>query len=1016
MLEGYHDLRQIEQQLRSHLSSLTLLGQMPLDEQDLQLLRRLLRSEMANGFSHVSQSSPLSFSCFLVQVGIREYDHGTFWPRAARELSFPEDSPRWGAAFLDTLQRYKLTTFPHVSGHKYVVPILLHGGIPESCLANFFEQVLYPIVSNRLDTETSDAEQLVAEWRETSHYHQTNKPVRRFLEDGGKPAADLLTRCVEMARTAHYEGRILPASELGLPERVAQQFGQWWPEYRQPMLSEQSPRLNRPWIERDLYGEVRCVLPEQTLSEDKDDDITFQVTADVYRYAEQVSGYLRGNVFLTEPAECSLPPARNYSVRLLHKAKLLREWNFAGLTADDWIAFDEKGRLLSNNRLPRAPFWLIFSQELDEALNPVEKLDSEMVADSRWAGYCHYLLNPDERDALTLIKQDGTPVRLPLAEDRESELHGRVLPHCHVGELPVYTDELPALQIPVAQSEWDVIVEDLTGPTPLRRWQALKDLTFELQQNQAVVPLSQEKLLGKPLLGEYRVTLRSRGTLGRDQQFRFAFIRNLDCEFDQPYYLTHGTPRLTLMTEPSLTLSSEDPAVGIVRPDELAEISFTSGAHSLSLNVIADNQRKLALTLLVPRLRWTLRGLANHSHPGWLSQPLTAQREDFEASDEIILVVQLPGEDNPECTIELAGTQHRVRTLVRHGEARFSLRQFYDSLRSLTTPIARFTFTFTDSAGCEQKICPLLIRTRWVVDRFECRETRSVSFAWDRQSDHQRHSHEQRTVTFILEDSGRFQQRQIRLWNLLQPWEPPHKISLPDGCARVEISEPLSSLFAGRYRVELFTEGEFEIATPLFPPRSNNSDVFDIRLDESDLFRRSLSITSFRDHLVCRLDDHESHFDLNNYILTLEDREDLARTLTLLIVEGMKNAIEKLWFEDLYSQIGMKTFRISMREWLKYFVEDQDDEMRTEMLNLCKVIGLAVHSLIPFQTNTQIRFKKEIYTFTGVFKWENSPPKPLKPFSPWKERPIDLLSLKYLNGSSRMVPLSKLDEMDLVQA
>ena len=62
MLEGYHDLRQIEQQLRSHLSSLTLLGQMPLDEQDLQLLRRLLRSEMANGFSHVSQSSPLSFS------------------------------------------------------------------------------------------------------------------------------------------------------------------------------------------------------------------------------------------------------------------------------------------------------------------------------------------------------------------------------------------------------------------------------------------------------------------------------------------------------------------------------------------------------------------------------------------------------------------------------------------------------------------------------------------------------------------------------------------------------------------------------------------------------------------------------------------------------------------------------------------------------------------------------------------------------------------------------------------
>jgi hypothetical protein len=960
---------------------------------------------MANGFSHTSQFWNLSFSCFLVQVGIREYNQGTFWPRVARELSHPEDSPRWGALFLDTLQKYKLTSFPHVSGHRYVAPILLHGGIPENCLVNFFEKVLHPIINDQLDASLSDAEQIVAEWRATYHYQHTNKPVRRFLEDGGKPAADLLSRCLEMARTADSEQHIPSPAELGLPERVVQKFEQWWNGFRQPLLSEQRMRLNRPYIERDLYGEVRCILPEQKLANGNDDLFVMEILADGQNVCvTELTCYAAGGLALTDPAECSLPPAREYKVRLLRRTQPLREWFFTGLSEEGWIAFDERGRLLPGHRLPRVPFWLLFDQALDPdaAIPLLEELPPGIAADARWADLNHYLIDPTEADALILFKPDGEKITLPLADERMPLLDGKTLFHCHSGELPVYTDEMPSVRIPLSQNEWDIIVEDLTGQ--IRLWQALRDVERRHEQTWAVIPLSQTTLLSDPLPGEYRVTLRSCITLGRDQQFRFAFIRDFSFEFDQTFYLDSESPRLTLLIDPSLTIQSENSAVKITRDDELAVIRLNSGARTLTLNISAGSQRALPLTLNIPRLRWMVRGLANHLSSGWLSEPLRAQREDFEASDEITLVVQAPVDDSTDCVLELEGSQQRMKTKVRHGEVRFSLRPFHDSLRSLTTPVVRFTFTFTDSAGSERSVCPLLIRTRWIVDRFECRETRLVSFTWQDEEHTRRQAPEQRTVTFCLQDNGRFQQRRIRLWNLLQPWESPQKIDLPDGCDLMEISEPLSALSAGRYRIELFTEGEFETAAPVLPPRGNNSDIFNLTIGEGEMIRRlCIQAKSFRDHLSRRLAAVKSSFDPNNYTLTPDDQDDLTRTLIFLTVEGKNENIRKLWSEDLHRQTRQEHFRKGMRQSLARFAAGQDDQTRNEILRLCKLIGLAVNSLLPLRVNTEVRFENRTVIYQGIIKWEFETRN-----HSGNEQPEDLL---WLSVNNRKIPLSRLDEL-----
>ncbi len=292
MLEGCHNLFEIEKRLNAQLSNVTLLGQIPLNDPDTQLLRTIIKDELARDFTRVEQCGRLSFACFLVGFGVEHYDGGTYWTKVQNYLGQAGQAKQhqWGETFLGTLERYKLTIFPNPVGLKYVTPILLHGGIPDSDLPSFFGNVLYPVVSSKLDVEVSDAEQLVAEWSEL--YQKTDIPVQRFLEYGGKPAADFLSRCLEMTR-ATYSGEPLPsAQELGLPERIVQRFEQWWQGFQQPTLLEQQIRLSRPRIERDAWGEVRCVLPEQIIAAGNNIFIQLQITADGQNvYADEVPFY-----------------------------------------------------------------------------------------------------------------------------------------------------------------------------------------------------------------------------------------------------------------------------------------------------------------------------------------------------------------------------------------------------------------------------------------------------------------------------------------------------------------------------------------------------------------------------------------------------------------------------------------------------------------------------------------------------------------------------------------------------
>ncbi len=156
MLEGCQSLAECEQRLSEGMNDVTLLGDLDLSEQDGMLLARLIRKKLDDGLSagthYLESAAPTCLACFLVWTAATAYREGCFWPVVAELVGLcdPNWQNRWGRLFVDFLRARKLPRLELPDAQPYLSNILLHGGIPNSCLPDFFEKVLEPFVRRTL--------------------------------------------------------------------------------------------------------------------------------------------------------------------------------------------------------------------------------------------------------------------------------------------------------------------------------------------------------------------------------------------------------------------------------------------------------------------------------------------------------------------------------------------------------------------------------------------------------------------------------------------------------------------------------------------------------------------------------------------------------------------------------------------------------------------------------------------------------------------------------------------------
>ena len=188
-----------------------------------------------------------------------------------------------GVCFREVLAKHNLPVFEQSRGFRYVTPILLHGGIPNAFLKEFFDFLYrHEIQPHRI---AIDAQTLVARWRQQADDLTTlSKPVSRFLRHGGLVAEDFVARCLDMFRAPAGSD----VGEFGLPKRVQNVYREWQ-EQQADALSARPLRTRIPPPQRPILTVAPYTLgvglelpPQQMPSRDAPSEMLWRITTENY--------------------------------------------------------------------------------------------------------------------------------------------------------------------------------------------------------------------------------------------------------------------------------------------------------------------------------------------------------------------------------------------------------------------------------------------------------------------------------------------------------------------------------------------------------------------------------------------------------------------------------------------------------------------------------------------------------------------------------------------------------------
>lgn len=162
MLDHCADLTECEQLLSAKISEgTTFLGQLDITREDVDKLGRLIAGRLAGHFTRglrwLEMHVPASLAVFLVGNGIWGYADGDYWSSVATttgldRLAQANIQALIGRLFLRFLAKNGLPQCDAPRANRYVAPILLHAGIPDTCIGEFFSGVIVRLVREGITT------------------------------------------------------------------------------------------------------------------------------------------------------------------------------------------------------------------------------------------------------------------------------------------------------------------------------------------------------------------------------------------------------------------------------------------------------------------------------------------------------------------------------------------------------------------------------------------------------------------------------------------------------------------------------------------------------------------------------------------------------------------------------------------------------------------------------------------------------------------------------------------------
>jgi hypothetical protein len=859
-------LQDWEAWLAPQVGVVELLGEIPITAEECQQLGKVIGLRLSSlGLSQtivaVKNRYPSAFAVFLVAQGIYGYgEYGGYWPYVGQALGRSID-PNWarelGLLFEEILDDLGLPRFPDLGGRRYVDLILMHGGIPDYCLDDFFANMLRPAVTRSVYADMSVQELIDELLLRSSGRYVTDKPVLRFLEFGGRLAEDFVERSRELAGTFLETGLVPSVEEVGLPSHVVERFHDWAVERDGFDLSKTDGveraglRLRRPEILLDPWGEgVTLDLPPQQIPATMSQaEIIWRVSTGGRSFEVPVH-LRRAGYDLRTTAESLLldAPCELYEVSLWIDDQPQRTWRYHGPDPEHPLLVFDAGRgalLRRGPSLLARPLWLLYPREVElEVTGDARLLEEFPPLPWGWSGFRGQAWDLSQATGLTL-HHDGKRFEIAVRPDEEAkrpQLVGGDLYTISVqaaAEVPLYLGSPPWIRVPLAGrttpveelGRWRLSLRNKWAAYPRRDLSLpLVELRLHLKEVNGLVelPLSALPLLGEAPYGNFVVRLR--GPLGRDAELPLRVLPRLTVTGHEKLYLPDpqaGPPPVVLLikTEPETRIELQ----GEEADDCLADVTKQEGSwlHQvqagpettlLEVNVVktvpgGEEAARVPLRIPIHRLRWALQDASSATPLSKLlnGQVIVHPVEALLQADTPMLIVELPGVDARTLRMALRlldvdGGERQAQDLTssRSGQVRwrFELDRFADTIRLSDSPILRFVLEIDGlPAAPEGAQVPLM------------RLTQSLMV-------------EGITITPIVQDEEvrlkinwtsphPLRNRFIRFWPLWQPWEAPIYQPIPDearGEFLIHIDPNKPQLQPSKYRLEL------GIADPWAPP------------------------------------------------------------------------------------------------------------------------------------------------------------------------------------------------------
>lgn len=761
--------REVEQELRGVLRGVGLVGEIDLspDGRTFTLARgNIKRLAYARGKS-LAMYYPASLVVYLVGEGVYRYHHGAFWPQLEVTLVPAEAGP----GFLTALADLQLDTFEHLrteSAHRWIAPILLHGGIPKYCARDVLKLLL-----SEMKQGSGDAEEVIARWVQSpSRMFGIDRPAQRFLTHGGEQAVDLIERLITMINEA-AAGRAPDADELGIPAYLVEEFLGLTDDERAVRRGTATLPTPRVTFDYALGHGPELVLPP--------------VPAGSGARLWVIEGATQHRVPVSAHSEAVLPlPAgASWTVELVGDGRVLRTTTLRGVAGTPVLLFDaatsmllrNQERLHSDDVVVLAPHGFAFRNGGREG-DAVPRADAELpVLDGPWRW--HDAEHLDVRGISTMWVGEPNPTPgLQSAEAMVRVAGPSQRPHlidepCEgatsIDGRPVYA-AAPRLAVPGGRTHG------------LDRWrlrltvngESLAVQLADLPIDGDIIDLSAALPAGKLAVVELDVI----GPLGSDLRgVRFVVVPGLQVELPKHVLRPDEHPDAIVLADPGIGFGHENESV--------CTVQVAASVESFGLTC-SDDSHEVSLLLTVPRLMWSIRlGSA-------AVRPLGVERavlgfDELGLDDALLIRTRR----RVKLTLELA-TANEVLHELPYAETVGVDGRWVFPLQKFRTTIARST---KSRLRLQLRLDRYAVPVADIIAKYHPTQIRASSLV--------DHSEGVAVIELTFEEERTFPDRQARLWSVDRPWEPVRLLAIPDDASATDGVMLTVALPPGRYLVEV---------------------------------------------------------------------------------------------------------------------------------------------------------------------------------------------------------------------